>query len=290
VVLAALRDPTLDAAFGVRPATFRHDFGARADLAVDALAALTPALPMAWIYAHLAQSSPLEGRGAEPVVDCTRTSEYLRELPTADVSIRVYNLERTAEYADLVNTVEPLVRDFVGDREGGLAALNLGMFAASPHAVTPAHPDRHHNLLLQLEGRKEIWLEDDAASRDHHVRVLDYLRCPPAGVDALPGASSLVLEPGDGVYIPPYTFHWTQLFDEPATALSIGFATAATLQDNDAHEFDMRLRRLHVRPRPARPESVRGRTKAQLGEWALQRSARKVERSVSVAPSSGGQS
>ena len=289
-MLAALSDPDLDAAFGIRTATFRHDFGDRADLTVEHLADAAPQYPMSWIYAHVAQHSPLEGRGAEPVVDCTRVADYLHELPTSEVSIRVYNLERTAEYADLKRDVEPIVRDFVGDREGGLTSMNLGIFAASPHTVTPAHPDRYHNLLLQLRGRKEIWLEDDLASRDHHTRVLDYLRCPPAGVAALPPARSLVLEPGDGVYIPPYTFHWTQLFDEPGLALSIGFSTPATVDDNQAHEFDLRLRRLHFRPRPAPPSSWRRRTKARFGAWAVERSARKVARRVSVSGNSGGHS
>jgi hypothetical protein len=289
-VLAALRDPALDAAFGVRTATFRHDLADRADLDVERLAEIVPLLPMSWVFAHVAQHSPLEGRGAEPVVDCTRVPEYLRELPTSEVSLRIYNLERTSEYAELTRDVEPLVREFVGEREGGLTSVNLGLFAASPHAVTPAHPDRHHNLLLQLRGRKQIWLEDDVRSRAHHTRVLDYLRCPPAGVPSLPAAQNLMLEPGDGVYIPPYMFHWTELSDEPGLALSIGFSTPATTRDSHAHEFDLRLhRRLHVRPRPARPESPRGRTKARLGAWAVQRSARKVQGSVSVSGTSGGQ-
>jgi len=288
-VLAALRDPALDAAFGAGVARFRHEFVDRGDLTVDRLADVSPSLPMPWLFAHVAQRSPLEGRGAEPVVDCTRVGDYLHDLPRSDVSIRVYNLEHTSAYAELTRDVEPLVRDFVGDREGGLDAINLGIFAASPRAVTPAHPDRHHNLLLQLQGRKEIWLEDDLVSRGHHVRVLDYLRCPPAGVAELPTARSFVLEPGDGVYIPPYTFHWTRLFDEPGLALSIGFSTAATVQDSRSHEFDLRLRRFGVRPRPAPPESRRGRTKAQLGAWALQRSARRVERRVSVSGLTGGQ-
>jgi hypothetical protein len=289
-VLAALRDPALDAAFGTRVARFRHDFADREDLDLDRLADVAPRVPMPWVFANVAQRSPYEGRGCETPIDCTRLADHLRALPSSDSSIRVYNLERLTEYTELGEQLESLVRDFVGEREGGLSSVNLGIFAASPRSVTPAHPDRHHNLLLQLRGRKQIWLEDDLVSRDHHVRVLDYLRCPPAGVSTLPPAQTFVLEPGDGVYIPPYTFHWTQLLDEPGLAFSIGFSTPATNDDSRAHEFDLRLRRLHVRPRPAPATSWRGRTKAQLGSWALQRSARKVAGRVSVSGPSGGQS
>jgi hypothetical protein len=288
-VLAALRDPALDAAFGAGVVRFRHDFADRPELDLEHLVDVAPRVPMRWLFAHVAQHSALEGRGAETPIDCTRVAEYLRDLPTSDSSIRVYNLERVAEYAPLAQQLETLVREFVGEREGGLSAVNLGIFAASPHSVTPAHPDRHHNLLLQLRGRRQIWLEEDLVSRDHHVRVLDYLRCPPAGVCRLPPARTFVLEPGDGVYIPPYTFHWTELFDEPGLAFSIGFSTPTTTGDSDAHEFDLRLRRLHLRPRPTPAGTWRRRTKTQLGTWALRRSARKAGRRVSVSRSSGGQ-
>ena len=289
-MLTALRDPALDTAFGVGVARFRHDFAGRDDLDLESFAEVAPHVPMSWVFAHAAQHSPYEGRGAETPIDCTRVGDSLRDLPASNASIRVYNLEHIAEYSDLAGQLDALVGDYVGDREGGLTSINLGVFAASPGSVTPAHPDRHHNLLLQLRGRKQIWLEEDLTSRDHHVRVLDYLRCPPAGVSSLPGAQTFVLEPGDGVYIPPYTFHWTELFYEPGLALSIGFSTPVTTNDSRAHEFDLRLRRLHVRPRPAPPPSLRWRTKAQLGAWALQRSAHKVERRVSVSATSGGQS
>jgi hypothetical protein len=288
-VLAALRDPALDTALGTGIVRLRHDFTERDDLQLDRLVEIAPRLPMSWIFANVAQHSPFEGRGCEEPVDCTHVADFLRDLTTSDTSIRIYNVERTAEYADLAREIEPIVRDLVGEREGGLSAINLGLFAASPRSVTPAHPDRHHNLLFELRGRKQIWLEEDLVSRDHHVRVLDYLRCPPAGVTSLPRAQSFVLEPGDGVYIPPYTFHWTELFDEPGLAFSIGFSTPATTADSQAHEFDLRMRRLHLRPRPAPALSWRGRAKARLGAWALQRSARKVESRVTVSPSSGGQ-
>ena len=288
-MLAALRDPALDAAFGTGVVRFRHDFTDRPELGLDHLVDVAPRVPMRWLFANVSQHSPLEGRGAETPIDCTRVADYLRDLSTSESSIRVYNLERMAEYATLAEQIKTLVRDFVGDREGGLSSVNLGIFAASPHSVTPAHPDRHHNLLLQVRGQKQIWLEDDLVSRDHHVRVLDYLRCPPAGVSELPPAQTFVLGPGDGVYIPPYTFHWTEVFDEPALAFSIGFSTPTTAGDSQAHEFDLRLRRFHVRPRPTPAASWRRRTKSQLGTWALQRSARKMDRRVTVSEASGGQ-
>ena len=70
------------------------------------------------------------------------------------------------------------MRDLVGDDEGGVDAVNLGAFVASPAAVTPAHPDRHHNLLLQISGRKEVWVEDDPDLRRSYLARGLLLRVP----------------------------------------------------------------------------------------------------------------
>jgi len=44
----------------------------------------------------------------------------------------------------------------LGGAEGGISATSLSFFLASPGTVVQSHFDRHHNLLLQLEGTKEI--------------------------------------------------------------------------------------------------------------------------------------
>ena len=143
--------------------------------------------------------------------------------------------------------------------EGGVVAVNLGAFVASTDAVTPAHPDRHHNLLLAVSGRKEVWVEDDPDQRAHHLRVA---RLPPlsrktAHRSCRPG-DRFILEPGDGVYIPPYAFHWTTVLDGPALGLSIGFSTASTVRSSRVHDFDVRLRRRGLRPAAERAREHEG--------------------------------
>lgn len=287
-MLSAVDDASIRDAFGVRQVTFRHDVLDRGELTVSGIAALVDHVPSAWVFAHAAQHDPHEGRGMEPPVGATPLPQVVRDIAHSDASVRVYNLERTREGSELTAAIRERVAAVVGAREGGLHAINLGAFVASPGAVTPAHPDRHHNLLLQIEGRKEIWLDDEADRRRHHLRVLDYLECPTAGVSELPPARSLVLEPGDGVYIPPYMFHWTRLLDEPGVALSIGFSTAATMVGTAAHDFDRRLRRRGAHPRPVAPLSFAGRTKARLERAALARSARRCAGSVTVGAEPGG--
>lgn len=264
---------------GDHPVAFRHTLGHDPRFAPDVIAPLVAALPAAWIRADRSQYSPHEPRGLEQLDADADLDAVVRSLATAPASIRAYNLEHTAEFRDLHRALEPSVRDLVGDAEGGVVAVNLGTFLASPDSVTPAHPDRHHNLLLQVSGRKEVWVEDDPDRRAHHLRVVDYLRRPQDGAPVLPPGKCFILGPGDGVYIPPYAFHWTTVLDGPAVGLSVGVSTPCTVRSGTVHDFDVRLRRRGLRPRPSGLGSPRERVKARLATASV-RAARIRDRVV----------
>jgi len=265
--------------FGDRPVGFRHALGDDPHFALDVLGPLVASLPPAWIRANTAQYSPHEPRGLDELDADADLDVVVRSLATAPASIRAYNLEHTSEFRDLHRALEARVPDLVGDAEGGVVAVNLGVFLASPDAVTPAHPDRHHNLLFQVSGRKEVWVEDDPDRRAHHLRVLDYLSRPQDGAPVLPPGRCFVLGPGDGVYIPAYAFHWTTVLDGPAVGLSVGFSTPGTIRSITVHEFDMRLRRRGLKPRPSSIGGHRERMKCRLAA-ARVRAARARDRLV----------
>jgi hypothetical protein len=282
-VLTALDDAAMQGAFPVRCAAFHHDVVDRPELTLAALAALVDRVPATWVSAHRAQRDPREGRGVAPLLTGGSFADVVRDIADADASVRIHHTERTIEWSDLAAGIERAVREFVGDREGGVDSVNLGVFVASPRSVTPAHPDRHHNLLLQIAGSKAIWLEDDADTRRRHVRVLDYFEKPNAGVTELPPARTLEMTVGDAVYIPPYAFHWTEVLDRPSVALSVGFSTRASIASAEICDFDRRLRRRGLRSRPTPPFSLSGRAKAALERAARDRSARTRASRVTVA-------
>jgi hypothetical protein len=259
---------------GHLPFAFRHGFAHDPRFSIDVLAPLVASLPAAWIRANAAQYSPHEARGLVALPRDTDLDAVLRALSTDEASIRVYNLEHTAEFRPLAPAITDAVRVGVGKGEGGLATINLGAFFASPAAVTPGHPDRHHNLLCQVSGSKDVWVEVDPDRRRHHERVVDYLAHPEAGAPVLPPAQLFHLEPGDAVYIPPYAFHWTTVADEPALGFSIGFSTPATNRSSRMHDWDTRARRHGRRIRPSRPGGPSERVKAHLADalsWYRQR-------------------
>jgi hypothetical protein len=264
---------------GDHPVGFTHALGNDSHFALDVLAPLVASLPPAWIRANNAQYSPHEPRGLEDLDADADLDVVVRSLATAPASIRAYNLEHTSEFRELHRALQAPVRELVGDAEGGVVAVNLGVFLASLDSVTPAHPDRHHNLLFQVSGRKEVWVEDDPDRRAHHLRVVDYLSRPQNGAPTLPPGRCFILGPGDGVYIPPYAFHWTTVLDGPAVGLSVGFSTPVTVRSATVHDFDMRLRRLGLKPRPSSIGGRRERMKCLLAA-ARVRAARVRDRVV----------
>jgi len=265
-----LEPAALHEVIGTRAITFTHGFAHDSRLSLDALAPYTARLPGSWVRAHRAQYSPHEPRGLEEIPCGAALEPVVRDLATSGASIRIYNLEHTTEFRELGTAVAAPVHELVGDAEGGVTAVNLASFFSSPGAVTPAHPDRHHNLLLNVSGTKEVWVEDDPDARAHHLRVLDYMRRPQDGAPVLPPARSFVMREGDGLYIPPYAFHWTTSLDGPTVGLSIGFSTRCTVRSEAVHDLDMRLRSRGMRPRPSRPGSSREVVKARLATAAVQ--------------------
>jgi hypothetical protein len=263
--LVDLDRATFAPALGRRAVQFRHALAddPRFDPAV--LGPMAASLPAAWIRANEAQYDPHEARGICELAPDADLDAAVRTLATSKASIRAYNLELTSEFRVVAGAFDGEVRALVGSDEGGLITVNLGAFVASPDAVTPAHPDRHHNLLLQVSGRKEVWVEDDPDALAHHRRTVAYFCAPQLGAPELPPARSFVLEPGDGVYIPPFAYHWTRVLDgRPAMGLSVGFNTPATVRAGQVNDWDVRLHRRGVHSRPSRPGGARERMKAQL--------------------------
>ncbi len=85
------------------------------------------------------------------------------------------------------------------------------VFFGPPGAVVPAHIDRYHNLLFQIRARSA---STSAGSPDPDRQQAEIERdfdgTAPRAQRAPTGAVQCGARPGDGVYIPPYAFHWTK--------------------------------------------------------------------------------
>jgi cupin superfamily protein len=239
-----------------RPAPIRHRVSGHPLLDVDVVARLADELPARDVVHHLGDVPLLLPRGDAPALDLG-AGDVASGIRDNRCWVRIGNLQRLPGWDVLLD--ECLAG--VGPRSVARAQVFLG----SPGAVTPAHMDLYHNLLLQVQGTKEFSIGRFPDPRDadreiarHFDRERENFRILP------PDVSVYRLEPGDGLYIPPYTPHWAQGGDEVSLALSCNFSDAASDQAELVQVCNARLRRLGLKPAPPRRSPLRDRMKAGL--------------------------
>ncbi len=216
--------------------------GLQADAVGDnaALREIAASLPQSW------------WRACDGAVDEIATApprQKQRLLPGDDdgsIVTRLYHLQRLPSMRPLINSVYDELEKAWPSTEPWLRR-DAGFFLSSAGAVTSAHADRHHNLLLQLSGSKEIGL-GLPGSRAHAAAIA---RSTPslACCTMPPGAEVIRLPAGSALYMPPFTVHWVRSTEE-SLALSCGWNSAATERMGEVHEANGALMRLGL---PAQP-------------------------------------
>lgn len=221
-----------------------HSIPASEIPSADAMQRIASALPASWWRV-------LEGATAE-VLSCW-PSEAARALPSdgsGTIVTRLYHMQQIPEFRPLIDSVYDQVEQAWPAEEPWLRR-DAGFFLSSDGAVTAAHSDRHHNLLVQLSGSKEIGV-CVPGSRAHAAvvaRSMPSMRCD----EMPPGARTYQLKAGSAIYIPAYSVHWVRS-TEGSVALSCGWSTASTLHAGDVHASNAALLRFGI---PASPVGAR---------------------------------
>jgi hypothetical protein len=250
----------LAAAFGSRPVLLRHHLAGTRGFTTEDIVELSGQLAARTMQGTKAQVPLLTPRGVPTYDD--DVAELARRIGSSDGRIGMLFLQRIPRYREVLHAILRQVFDTVGTPEGPPDRLETSIFLAAPGAVVPVHFDSHHNLLLQLEGTKEIVIgafgDEDAQARALEVGCRSGKRM----ADVVPPVTARFhLGPGDGLYIPPYTFHWVTGGPETSAALSCSFSTGPTLQAEVVHAWNSRLRRVGLRPRPPGRSARRDRAK-----------------------------
>jgi hypothetical protein len=253
--------------FAERPFAVRHSLAAHPLLTLEAIAELSDELPLAAVERHRA-NLPIVMPGGAPELD-GRPSETVLEIEGGDVWMVLWNIEQVPRYAALLDACLDEVERHVEGRHGGMRDRKAYLFLSAPGAITPAHFDPEHNLLLQIRGVKDMNVGrfDDPADQQ---RELDrYHSGGHRNLDRMPERFDLFrLHPGEGVYVWPFAPHWVRNGDAASVSLSITFRTQESRQIERVHRFNARMRRLHLKPRPAGQSPVVDRSKARLMEAA----------------------
>jgi len=162
---------------------------------------IAASLPKTWWCAN---------EGAVDEVTCDAPVQLAPALPgdeAGTIVTRLYHMNQIAELQPLTDSVyDDLERAWPADEPW--QRRDAGFFLTSEGAVTSAHADRHHNLLLQLTGSKEIGVAVPG-SREHAAIVaksMPNLRC----ADMPSDAETFHLSAGSALYLPPYSIHWVR--------------------------------------------------------------------------------
>ena len=170
------------------------------------------------------------------------------EIKDNDCWLGLFHLERQDTYRQLLDECVGSWASSFGS-EGGVKSTTANVFLASPHSVTPAHIDCHHNLLLQIEGTKEVVVGVFDSPAHEVAEVNGHFSPRHSNLATLPARStSWLIGPGEGLYLPPYTPHWVLTGNQVSVSLSCVVVTPGTQRVELAHVANARLRRLGLHP------------------------------------------
>jgi hypothetical protein len=201
--------------------------------------------------------------------------QTLADIAHARAWMSLLNVQADPIYRKLIDEVLDDVRPIVDLRDPGMCYRAGWIFVSSPNAVTPFHIDHEHNFILQIRGKKRLYVWDhrDRVAVPEYGQELFHDTHSRDGVvwsEALrPRAQVFDLEPGLGGYMPSTTPHMVENGDEPSITISFTYYTDATRRRELLYRGNARLRRMGLVPHPVGESSSRDAVKAAvLGGYA----------------------
>jgi len=252
--------------FSERAFAVRHELAGHPLLTLDAMAELADRLPLKSIERHRADL-PLLSPGKPPELEGP-PSETVRQLESGNAWMVMWYIEQIPEYKALVDDCLDQVERYVGKRHGGMRYRKAYLFLSAPGATTPAHFDPEQNLLLQIRGTKDFTVGQFSSAANRQSELDRYFDGGHRNLDHMPEAEQAFhMEPGDGVYVPPFAPHWVHVpGTQAAISLSITFRTRASLEMERVSHFNARIRRIGLSTRPPGVSPSRDRLKASVVE------------------------
>jgi len=208
------------------------------------------------------ETHPTGKRGTEALADVTKAAAWTSLL----------NVQTDDVYRTLVDDVLDSVKPMVDAVDPGMAYRGGWIFVTSPRAVTPFHMDMEHNFIVQILGKKRlyVWEPSDRSVVTERGRELflsyqqrDLVRFHE---DFRKKAHVFELEPGMGGYMPSTAPHLVENGDGPSVTMSFTYYTDSTRKRSLLYRGKTHLRRLGFDPAPVGSDPLRDSTLT----WAMQ--------------------
>jgi hypothetical protein len=182
--------------------------------------------------------------------------ETLRNIKNANAWMSLLNVQTDDLYRTLVDEVLDSVRPELDRVDPGMCYRGGWIFVTSPKTVTPFHMDFEHNFILQIRGKKRVYVwepDDTVAVSDQARELFHYKRSRDLIVwreELRQRAHVFDLEPGQGAFMPTTSPHMVENGDGPSITTSFTFYTDWTRKQANLHRARARLRELGVSPPP----------------------------------------
>ena len=240
---------------GTATVPIRHHLVERLPHTDADLHALASRLPPRWVDIMLPEASLPRGS-----VDAT---EAVRLVETQVGVSRLLHLELVPGLRTVIEAMAVQASRRLGPGNIPRRVTSV-LYVGAPTAVVPVHVDRHHNLFLHLRGVKRFVVGCYSEADRQLAAVEDAFggrgpRLDPSGLDHV---TTHTLRAGDGLYVPPDTFHWIEGGDDTTVSVNCAWTTAATERAVVVHRANSVLRRFGLRPGPLGCHPVIDRLKA----------------------------
>lgn len=210
--------------------------------------------------------------GDAPTLHPNRRSaaETLSGIADAHAWMSLLNVQSDPVYRRLVDEVLDAIKPMVDRYDPGMCFRGGWIFVSSPGAVTPFHIDHEHNFILQIAGRKRLYVWDPfdrevVSERAQELFHNQNLREKIVWDEAFRSRARIFdLQPGQGGYMPSTAPHMVENGSEPSITVSFTYYTDSTRRRELLYRGNAQLRRMGFDPRPVGASALGDRSKAAL--------------------------
>lgn len=217
-------------------------------VSLEALADAADRLPEKQVEHHVG-ALPVILPGGESVKLEQTPGDAVRNVATNGCWVMLQAMGVLPEYESLLRRIGgrfELALRASGER---LVKHDLIAFVGAPGATVPVHFDRNHHLLVQVRGSKTVGTGTFSDPKVRQVQIERGMQRDRLNADVMPDQyEEHVLHAGDALIIPAFTFHWVQGGGDVSIAMTCVVSTESTVRTAAVHEFNLRSRKLGLRP------------------------------------------
>ncbi|HTH96744.1 MAG TPA: cupin-like domain-containing protein [Stellaceae bacterium] len=218
------------------------------------------------LWADAGDLSLTDKWGTVPMPDMP-IPRLIDRIETAKAWVVMKHVEKDPAYKAVLDEYEAFVRETAGpELSRMLSRAEMLVFITSPGRKTPYHFDAEFNVVVQIQGTKDLWVCDPAdrsITTEHEIEAY-HGHSISAGTykpHAEERARKFALGPGDAVHVPSYAAHWVQNHDNVSVTLSLNMELPRW-HHADVHHANYLLRRLGMNPRAPGQSMLLDRSKA----------------------------